>query len=91
MDKEYIIALIVGFFIILISIGFIIYENSQTERYTLSDYSCEQLKESLVDGLCVVQSTSTMFNFCFELEEVDASLKYRDCSSNINKESKDET
>lgn len=75
----------VGFIVVLVVAsglitGGVIYSNSQVEYHRLSEYSCEQVIESFIDGTCIVQQSGAMFNHCYTVAEKRTSLEFRNCS-----------
>ncbi len=82
MDKVEKIIIAVGILISASIIFYFVYLVPPPENYKLSEYSCEQLKESLIESSCLVRVNSWAVNHCYKLEEIEASYKYRGCSQN---------
>lgn len=74
-------------FILLLIIGttliyaLAIYPELKRIDYRISDYSCEEIKQSIIDGTCLIRTMSeaktAMFVGCFSVEQKTSSYELR--------------
>lgn len=57
------------------------YPGHKDIKFLITDYSCEQIKQSLEEGFCLIRSQNTakiaLFDGCFSLERTMASYDIR--------------
>lgn len=49
----------------------------RSESYKLTDYSCEQIEQSLITGDCLILSKTWIFEYCYDIESVKVSYELR--------------
>lgn len=77
MEKEIKITIIVlmGFVLLFVILAY--WTISSQKFYFLSQYSCEEIKQSIIDANCLVESKSGMFYRCFTPQEKELSYNLR--------------